>query len=110
MKKQLHIIVKYFYPVAAGIETNILETFSPLTDKWDITIHTSTDTLTQKNVLAGNDSFRGFTIKRYPFRWYGYLPKFDIRKADIVALHNFNVVPHLCILLQTIFLKLTGQK
>ena len=42
--KRLHVITRYFYPVAAGIETNILETYSILASRgWDITIHTSKD-------------------------------------------------------------------
>ena len=42
--KKIHVITKYFYPVAAGIETNILETYSVLVKKgWDVTVHTSKD-------------------------------------------------------------------
>jgi CO dehydrogenase/acetyl-CoA synthase epsilon subunit len=48
-KPTIHVITKYFYPVAAGIETNILETYSKLASKWDITIHASADEYLYKN-------------------------------------------------------------
>src|SRR5436305_1512737 len=54
-KKQLHVIVKYFYPVTAGIETNTLETYSVLAEKgWNVTVHTSTDTPVEKNHVNEN--------------------------------------------------------
>jgi len=110
MKKQLHIIVKYFYPVAAGIETNIMETFSHLTHEWDITVHTSKDTLTEKNTLPEKENYRGFTIKRYRYSLFGYFPHIAWEKADVIAMHNFNIVPHLYLLVYTLFLKLIRKK
>lgn len=109
--RTVHVIEKYFYPVAAGIETNILETYSVLAEKgWDITIHTSKDTLTEKNVLKDEETYRGLKIKRQPFRWYSYFPKINYGKADAVCLHNFNIIPHFYILLYALFLKLIGRK
>lgn len=98
-KMKIDIIVKYYYPVAAGIETNIMETYSSLVDKADITIHTSVDSLTQKNVYPKNDSHRGIAINRYPYKLLGYWPSIDWNKSDIVCLHNSNVFPHTQILL-----------
>ena len=109
--KQIHIISKYFYPVTAGIETNIMETYAVLAEMgWNITIHTSKDTLTEKNVLEKKDFLRNITVKRYEFGWNGYFPKINWDKADIVALHNFNVVPHLYLMLYAWYLKIIGRK
>lgn len=109
--KKIDIIVKYFYPVAAGIETNIAETYSVLAKRgWDITLHTSNDTLTQKRVLKKKDSVRGIEVKRYPFSKFGYLPDVDWNTTGIVALHNFDVFPHVRVLLHVLLLKLLGRK
>lgn len=111
MKKSIDVIVKYFYPVAAGIETNILETYSILAKKgWDITIHTSKDTLTQKNVLSGSEVLRGLEIKRHPFRWYGFWPQLNWDKSEVVCLHNFNIMPHMLIMIYVLYRKLLGRK
>lgn len=92
-RKRVHVITKYFYPVAAGIETNILETYSVLARKWDITVHTTKDEYVSKNSLADTEELRGLTIKRYPFHseFLGFKPDIDYKQADIVALHNFNI-------------------
>lgn len=59
-KGKIHVITKYFIPVVAGIEVNILETYSVLAKEgWDITIHTSKDTYLQKGHLADTDEVRG---------------------------------------------------
>ncbi len=94
-KKTVHAIVKYFYPVAAGIETNMLETYSVLAEKnWNVVIHTSTNTLTEINILKRKEQLRNLSIKRYLWKWYGFWPSISWGGADIVALHNFNIVPH----------------
>lgn len=113
MKKhrRIDIVVKYFYPVAAGIETNILETYRYLVeDGWDVTIHTSLDTLTEKNVLGKRAKVKGLKVKRYPFKWWSFWPQINYRKTDIVALHNFNILPHFFIMAYTCWFKLLGQK
>lgn len=111
VNKKIAIIVKYFHPVAAGIETNVTETYSVLAKKgWDIDIHTSKDTLTEKNVLDDTDFIRGLNVIRYPFSRFGYFPKIDWDKIDLLALHNFDVFPHLRIILYVLFLKIIGRK
>jgi glycosyltransferase involved in cell wall biosynthesis len=110
-KNKIDIVVKYFYPVAAGIETNIMETYSVLADKgWDVTVHASCDILTKKNCLPKEDTLRGIKIKRYPFRWYGYWPDIPWGETDLVCLHNFNIVPHGFIMLWSIILKIMHKK
>lgn len=111
MKKNIHIIVKYFYPVAAGIETNILETYSVLVKRgWDVTIHTSKDTLTEKNVLKDFEVIRGLKVIRYPYGRFSYWPRINWDKAGIVCLHNFNVIPHFFIMVYALYRKLLGKK
>lgn len=104
MKHQGHIDVvsKYFYPVTAGIETNILETYSELVQLgWSITVHTTTDTLNTKNTLSASDSIRGISIARYPSHGMGYIPAIDFSSTRLICLHNFNIFPHLGIYLIT---------
>jgi glycosyltransferase involved in cell wall biosynthesis len=113
MKKKLvlHAVVKYFYPVAAGIETNMLETYSVLAKRgWDITIHTSKDTLTEKNALPDYEEIRGLKVKRYPFGLFGFWPEIDWNSQSLICLHNFNVFPQSQIIVNKIIRKLLGQK
>ncbi len=94
MKRKIDVIVKYFYPVAAGIETNILETYSILAKNgWDITIHTSKDTLIGKSILPNREEIKGLKIKRYPFasEYFGFWPAIHWDKTDLICLHNFNI-------------------
>ncbi len=114
MKKQpkhIDIIVKYFYPVTAGIETNILETYSLLTKKgWDVHIHTSKDEYLHKNVLKNFEIIRGLKVKRYTFTKIGYWPKIDWNASDIIALHNFDVFPHFWILTYSLTRRLLRKR
>lgn len=109
--KQLDVVVKYFHPVAAGIETNILNTYSVLVEQgWKVIVHTSLDTLTEKNVLTETDSLRGIEIRRYHWGRFGFWPNIDWHKTDAVCLHNFNIVPHLQLMLKVLKDKLIGKK
>ncbi|MBI4008651.1 glycosyltransferase family 4 protein [Candidatus Roizmanbacteria bacterium] len=111
VKKHIDVITKYFYPVAAGIETNILETYSILVQMgWDVTIHTSQDTHTQKDHLAERELIRGLKVRRYSFKWYGYIPDINWKDTDVICLHNFNVVPHIFILFYGLILKFLRLK
>ena len=110
-KKHIDVIVKYFIPVTAGIETNVLETYSVLAEKgWDIAIHTSKDTALEKDILSDSEEIRGLKIKRYHFGPFGFKPKIDWRNTDMVCLHNFDMFPHFQILIKSIYLKLIGKK
>lgn len=109
--KHIDIIVKYFYPVAAGIETNILQTHKYFLKKeWSVTVHTSRDTLTQKNILDKYDEIEGIKIIRYPYNRFGFFPKIEWDKTDVVSLHNFNIFPHFQIMLYVFCLKLLRKK
>lgn len=110
--KNIDVVVKYFYPVAAGIETNTLETYSVLAKSgWNVTVHTSADTYLEKDSLPKEEVIRGITVKRYHYgsEFSGYMPDIDWENTDIVALHNFNV-SHVSILLHALKLKIQGKK
>ena len=109
--RKIDVIVKYFYPVAAGIETNILETYSVLVKKgWDVTIHTSNIDYTTGELLDEEEDFRGLKIKRYPLRLFWFWPKIDKKNTSLIALHNFNVLPHFFIMLYAYADKLRNKK
>ncbi len=111
MSKHIDVVVKYFYPVAAGIETNVIETYSVLAEKgWDITIHTSKDTYLEKNSLPDEEVIRGLKIKRYPFGLFGYWPDINWFQTDFVCLHNFDIFPHFRLLVYSLLLKLARRK
>ncbi|MFC1722360.1 glycosyltransferase family 4 protein [Patescibacteria group bacterium] len=110
-QKKVHVIEKYYLPVTAGIEVNMSETYSKLVEKgWDITIHTSKDTLTEKNILPDFETINEIKVKRYSFGKLGYIPDMDWNNVDYVCLHNFNVFPHFFIMLRVLWLKVTKQK
>ena len=107
--KNIDAVVTFFYPVAAGIETNMLETYSVLVQKgWAINVHTSQSTLTQKNVLPAKNSIRGITINRYPKQLLGFFPGLNWQAENIIALHNFDIFPHVFILSKALIRKLLG--
>lgn len=109
--KHIHVIVKFFYPVAAGIETNITETYRVLVrNGWKVTVHTSKDSLTQKNIYGENDSLKGLEIKRYERKWYGIQPHIDLNDAALICLHNFDVFPHFQFMIRALWHTLIGKK
>ncbi|MBI1863727.1 glycosyltransferase family 4 protein [Candidatus Woesebacteria bacterium] len=109
--KKIDLIVKYFYPVAAGIETNTLETYSILAKEgFNVIIHTSINSLVEKNIYKNYEEYRGLKIKRFEFNKYLLNPKIDYKNSDIIALHNFDVLPHLTIMLKSLFFKILGKK
>lgn len=114
----IHVISKYFIPVTAGIEVNILNTYKFLVNQhdWQVTVHSCNNSFTESNSLKSNDQFQGIKVCRYPWHWFGYWPRInytnstsDIHKT-IIALHNFDVFPHSLILLKTLLLKIIGRK
>ena len=95
MNKTIDVVVKYFYPVTAGIETNVLETYSRLVDKgWRVTIHTSNDTLEKKDILPLLETYKGLTIRRYRSGFLNFDPQISYGKTGLICLHNFDLFPH----------------
>ncbi len=110
-KKKIDVVVKYFYPVAAGIETNILETYSVLVKmEWDVTIHTSNVDYTTGEILPERETVKGIKVIRYPLSWPSFKPDIPYDNTDLVCLHNFDILPHFYILLKSLFYKYSGRK
>jgi len=108
--KKIAIVVKYFYPVAAGIESSLLETKSLLAKKgWDITVHTTNNTYEKNGILPERETYRGIKIHRYSTMSFIFLHSFD-SDIDILSLHNFNILPHVAILMRNYINKLRGKK
>lgn len=108
--KKVDILTKYFSPANAGIEVNITETYKILAKMgWQVTVHTSNDTLTESNVLPESDNIFDMEVKRYKFGKFGYFPKIDWDNTDLVCLHNFNVF-FIFVLMYIGLRKLLGKK
>ena len=75
---------------------------------WEVNIHTSKDVYLEKNCLPETDQVRGLNVKRYPFKWHGFIPKMHLSNGSILALHNFDIFPHFLTLLYVSFIKLIG--
>lgn len=109
-EQRLDVVVKFFHPVVAGIETNILNIYSYLArEGWEVVIHTSTSTPDAPHSLPPEGEIRGLRIRRYPWRWYGFVPDIDWRRPGSICLHNFNVFPHAWMLTKLLFLKTFGR-
>ena len=107
--KRLDVVVKYFYPVTAGIETNIMNVYAYLQEQgFDVRIHASMDTPEERNILPQNETINGLKIYRYPWRWYGFFPNVRWGETDAFCLHNFNVFPHFFFLATALFRKFFG--
>lgn len=110
-KPKIDVVVKYFIPVTAGIETNMLETYSILAENgWDVTIHTSRDTYLKKNHLPEAEIIRGLKVKRHTFGRFGFWPNINWKMTEIVALHNFDIFPHFQIMFYAFWLKIIKRK
>lgn len=109
--KRIDVIEKYFYPVTGGIEVNMLETYSVLVEQgWEVVAHTSMDSLDKKNVYPALENIRGISVKRQPFGLFGYWPDIDFSTTDVVALHNFNILPHFALMAYSLLRKWMGKK
>lgn len=95
IQKSIHVITTHFYPVLTGVEVNIAETYSLFVNLgWNVVVHTSKDTHTEKNVLPDIGEYKGLVIKRYQRKWWGFIPRIDSDFRGIVALHFFSIIPH----------------
>lgn len=109
--KNINVITTFFYPVAAGIETNILETYSELVKNgWNITVHTTKNTLTEQNTLSSYEVVRGIKVYRYHKSLLGFVPHIDYQNTSLISLHNFNIFPHLYIYMNSLIHKITMRK
>lgn len=109
--KQIDVVVKYFYPVAAGIETNVLETYSVLVKKgWKVRVHTCDIDYTTNKTLKKNEKLRGIEIIRYPLGRFGFFPQIPFAERGLICLHNFDILPHIWILAISAFRRAIGKK
>lgn len=108
-EKRLDVVVKFFHPVVAGIETNILNIYSYLAKQgWQVVIHTSMSTPDAPHSLPCKGEIQGLSIRRYRWHWYGFFPDIDWRRRGSICLHNFNVFPHSWMLLRMLLLRKLG--
>ena len=114
MKKKLHIdvISNFFLPTRAGIEINMNEVYSRLSKMgWDITVHTSTNTFSEKNVLLKEETINGIKVRRYTKTIFGFLPKIDWGNTRVICFEDFNIsAPHSLLLFYSLILKIIGRK
>ena len=109
--KKIHIITNYFYPVIGGIEKSILNTYSRLPEsEFKVILHTSRDSYGEKNVYKKYETIKGIELRRYKSTWFGFWPKINWDDADIINLHNFNIFPHLLIMLFSLWRRLNFNK
>jgi glycosyltransferase involved in cell wall biosynthesis len=110
-KRKIEVISDNFYPVVGGGSFDILTIHSKLAEgDWDIRVHTTKNTYTEKNSLKEIDSINNISVRRYANRFYGYFPDIDWKGIDYIVLNNFNVFPHFYIFVWTWILRLIGQK
>lgn len=109
---QLHIVSKFFFPVIGGIEQSIEQLYSrfPSTG-WEIVVHTGALTETGGVIPeSAPQSVRGLSVRRYLPRFGFYWPRIPYGKRVYVSLQNFDLLPHLPILLYAWVLSMIGKK
>ena len=110
-KLKLDVVNTYYYPVAAGIETFLTNVYPQLAYKgWDVTMHVSKNSLLQKNILKEYEVIKKVKTKRYYLGLFGFSPEIDWQNTSVVHIFNFNVFPHVRILLYCLVLKYLGKK
>jgi glycosyltransferase involved in cell wall biosynthesis len=109
-KPLLQVVVKFFYPVAAGIETNIMETHVTLSKYWQVVIHATRNSLTERNIYSEHEVIKGLEVRRYPWQTFTYWPKLETTPGSLICLHNFNIFPHGPLMAWAWWLKMTGRK
>lgn len=108
---KIDVIVKFFFPLKAGIETNVANVYGYLVENgWSVNLHTSKDMPDGKDVLPDSDLIKGVIVKRYSWNWYGFIPQIDWSKTEAICLHNFDIFPHSWILLYVGIRKILGFK
>ena len=110
-RKTLHVIAKYFYESTNDVQAHIVKTYNAFDpDEWNITIHSTTDTLTNKDVLRKREMIGDIQVRRSRSNFFGFSPKIQWDKTDLICLYGFKLFPHIFIFLKTLYLKISGQK
>ncbi|RLE90004.1 MAG: hypothetical protein DRN04_15685 [Thermoprotei archaeon] len=98
---QVAIVTRYFMPVQGGIENHCFNLAKKLLEQGiEVDIHTSKDTLRQRNVLKDYEILDGVKVIRHREFWR-FIPK----NYDVIHIHNFNIFPHFWILLNAFIIK-----
>lgn len=109
-KLLIHALNRYFYPVTAGIEVNMLKTYERIVANHEVVIETTVNTLDKENVLKGEENVNGLDVHRYPLQWWGFWPEIDWDRISVLAIHNFHIFPHSLLLLYSGVRNLLGKK
>ncbi len=112
-KKTIHVFTRFFYPVVGGMEINILNTYCNFVKKgWDVTIHTTKDSLSEKNIFPQKDIVSGMTIKRCRRTFYALntLNREIYKNGNLLVLHDLDISGQILIYLRTLVFKLLGCK
>lgn len=109
--KTVHIVNRYYLPVAAGIEVSLREMFRHLDPaEYAITMHVSDSTLSHANSLPPSERIENVTVHRYPAHGNAFFPRIPYRQTDVLILTNFTLIPNLPILMYTLLLKIIRAK
>ncbi len=104
--RKIEIVNRYFRPVSAGIETTleqILRHIDP--ESYNVTVHTSADTLEQSNALPLREKYGHITVRRYHTFHKIFLPRVPYMSTDCIVITNFTLMPHIIIVLCSAVLK-----
>lgn len=114
INQKINIVAKYFYPVAGGMEVNMLETYSNFVKwGWKICVYTSKNSLTEENVFKREERFRGVNIKRISMNIINFLPwkmGVNLNENTFVCLHGSDTLPGYYFYILTIIKKITRRK
>lgn len=93
------VVVKYFFPLMAGIENNVANVYGYMVENgWDVSLHTTRNLPNKKDCLKQQEVIRGINVMRYKWHWFGIVPNIDWNNTEAVCLHNFDIFPHSWIL------------
>lgn len=110
-RKSLHVITKYFFEKNSETEAHIVKTYNAFDPaEWNVTVHASTDTLEEKNILLKREVIGEMLVRRSVSGLFGFNPKINWEKADMVCLYGFKLFPHLPVLATVLWYKLIGSK
>lgn len=108
---RIHVVNKYFFPVTAGIETNLMEVYSKFAKSGHhITMHASRSTLSETNTLRKREKINGINVVRYDHKWFGFVPKIPLNEVDVISLHNFTISPNVFLMFLVAIIKILGKK
>lgn len=112
--KEIQGLSTYFYPVVAGLEISVLETYSRLAKKgWDISMHVTDDLLSEKFKKIRYEKIRDVKVFRYNYFIYNYFPniiKLNYKSSGIICFHDFSIFPDVAIFTYIYILKKLNLK